>query len=231
VDEVEKIISRLNGIDPTRPYFDPLAVEDAVRRHARLIGFRNVSFTWAMGPRKAATELAGVDFEGPEARSWSLTMQSLEGQATIELQREPAVWKAYRRAQSEAEKRLEETLHLDLLDISVMDLVGGEAGEHVHSMTHLVATTLRDMIASTAVDNEHLLELNEAYLPYADAMMAGLGSFWVVGERFVCLPLPRIALADGMLISDGSPAAVWPNGEAYANGDEGLIPVLQSVEW
>ena len=158
-------------------------------------------------------------------------MQSLEDQATIELQREPAVWKAYRRAQSEAEARLEETLHLDLLDISVMDLVGGDAGDHVHSMTHLVATTLRDMIASTAVDNEHLLELNEAYLPYADAMMAGLGSFWVVGERFVCLPLPRIALADGMLINDGSPAAVWPNGQAYANGDEGLIPVLQSVEW
>jgi len=231
VDEVEKIISRLNGIDPTRPYFDPLAVEEAVRRHARLIGFRNVSFTWAMGPRKAATELTGVDFEGPEARSWSLTMQQLEDQATIELQREPAVWKAYRRAQSEAEARLEETLHLDLLDISVMDLVGGEAGEHVHSMTHLVTTTLRDMIASTAVDNGHLLDLNEAFLPFADAMMAGLGSFWVVGERLVCLPLPRIALADGMLINDGSPAAVWPNGEAYANGDEGLIPVLQSVEW
>jgi hypothetical protein len=97
-------------------------------------------------------------------------------------------------------------------------------------MAHLVSTTLRDMIASTSVDNEKLLDLNEAYLPFTDAMMAGLGSFWVVGENFVCLPLPRLALEDGKLVGDGRPAAVWPNGEAYAKGDEGLVSVLQSVE-
>ena len=87
------------------------------------------------------------------------------------------------------------------------------------------------MIASGSVNSEALEDLNDAYLPFTDAMMAGLGSFWNVGEQFICLPLPRLTLENGELVSDGRPAAVWPNGEAYANGDEGLIPVLQSVEW
>ena len=77
MDEVESIISRLNGIDPGRPYFDPLAVEEAVRRHARLIGFRDVSFSWAMGPRQVNGELDGVDFDSPKACRWALTMQAM----------------------------------------------------------------------------------------------------------------------------------------------------------
>jgi hypothetical protein len=230
VNEVEKIISRLNGMDPSRPYFDPLAVEEALRRHARLIGFRNVAFTWAMGPPQAAEALQGVDFESPEARKWYLTMQGLGDEARAELEREPAKWDAYRKAQKEAEARLADTLHLDLFQVSVMDLVG-QAGESTHDMTHLVTAALRDALASSSVDCERLEDLNEVYLPFTDAMLAGLGSFWMVGETFVCLPLPRLTLKDGELVSDGSPAAVWPNGEAYAYGDEGLVPVLQSVEW
>jgi hypothetical protein len=205
-------------------------VEEALRRHARLIGFRNVSFTWAMGPRQAAEILAQVDFEEPEVRKWYLTMQALEDQARVELQRDESTWNAYRRAQDAAEARLRDTLHLDLLDISVMDLVGGGADHHTHTMTHLVSAALRDMIASGAVESERLQDLNEAYLPFTDAMLAGLGTFWVIGERFVCLPLPRLSLKDGKLVSDGSPAAAWPNGEVYASGEEGLVPVLQSVE-
>jgi hypothetical protein len=231
VDEVEKIISRLNGMDPTRPYFDPLAVEEALRRHARLIGFRNVAFSWAMGPLQAARHLEGVDFERPEARKWYLTMQALEDQARIELQRDQAKWRAYGQAQDEAKARLAETLHLDLFEFRVMDLVGGDAGCSTHTLAHLVSAALRDAIASSAVDCEELDDLSEAYFPFVDAMLAGLGSFWVVGETFVCLPLPRLSLRDGKLVSDGGPAAVWPNGEAYAYGDEGLVPVLQSVEW
>jgi hypothetical protein len=42
--------------------------------------------------------------------------------------------------------------------------------------------------------------------------------------------LPRLSLKDGELVSDGSPAAVWPNGEAYAFEEEGLVSVPQSVE-
>lgn len=229
MDEVEKILPRLNGIDRTRPYFDPLAVEEALRRHARLIGFRNVSFTWAMGPRQAAELLADIDFDEPEAHKWHLTMQALEDQATVELQRDEATWNAYRRAQDEAEARLQETLNLDLLNISVMDLVGAEAGHHTHALTYLVSAGLRDMIASGTVDSEGLLDLNEAYLPFTDAIMAGLGTFWVTGERFICMPLPRLSLKDGEIVSDGSPAAIWPNGEAYAFGEEGFTPLPQSV--
>lgn len=229
VDEVEKIVARLNGMDPTRPYFDPLAVEEALRRHARLIGFRDVAFNWAMGPGEAAEVLQGVDFEGDEARKWYLTMQGLGDEARAELQRDAAKWDAYRKAQKEAEARLSETLHLDLFDISVMGLVG-EASESTHSMTHLVKAALRDAIASSSVDCEQLEALNEAYLPFTDAMLAGLGSFWMVGETFVCLPLPRVTLSEGEIVADGSPAAVWPNGEAYAYGGAGLVPVLQSVE-
>ncbi|MEZ5875717.1 MAG: hypothetical protein R3D30_13185 [Hyphomicrobiales bacterium] len=231
MDEVEKIISRLNGIDPTRPYFDPLAVEEAVRRHARLIGFRDVAFTWAMGPRQVVEELAGVDLERPEAQRWYLTMQAFDDQARAELQSDDAVWKAYRGAQNEAERRLQETLNLDLLEIGVMGLVGDEVGYHIHPMTHLVSSALRDMIASSTIESERLLDLNEAYLPFVDAMLAGLGSFWTVGETFVCLPLPRLTLANGRLVSDGSPAAVWPNGEAYAFEDGELVPAMQSVPW
>lgn len=231
MDEVEKIISRLNGIDPTRPYFDPLAVEEAVRRHARLIGFRDVAFTWAMGPQQVADELAGVDFDRPEAQKWYLTMQAFDDQALAELQSNDAVWKAYRDAQREAETRLKETLHLDLLEISVMDIVGDDAGYHVHPMGHMISAALRDLIASAAVESERLLDLNEAYLPFVDAMLAGLGSFWTVGETFVCLPLPRLTLANGRLVSDGSPAAVWPNGEAYAFENGELVPAMQSVPW
>lgn len=231
MDEVEKIISRLNGVDPERPYFDPLAVEEAVRRHARLIGFRDVSFTWAMGPRQANSELEGVDFESPEACRWPLTMQAMQDQAVAELQRDDAVWQAYQEAQRAAEERIAQALHLELFRLALFNLLSGEAGQQGHNVASLVSSALRDVIAGASVESEALEDLNDAYLPFADAIMAGLGSFWIVGERFVCLPLPRLALENGALVSDGSPAAVWPNGEAYANGDEGLIPVLQSVEW
>jgi hypothetical protein len=228
VDEVEKIISRLNGVDPERPYFDPLAVEEAVRRHARLIGFRDVSFTWAMGPRQANGELEGVDFESPEASRWPLTMQAMQDQAVAELQRDEAVWQAYKEAQRAAEERIAQALHLELFRLTLFNLGEGQKG---HNVASLVSSALRDVIAGASVESEALEDLNDAYLPFADAFMAGLGSFWIVGERFVCLPLPRLALENGALVRGGSPAAVWPNGEAYANGDEGLIPVLQSVEW
>lgn len=229
--EVEKIISRLNGIDPARPYFDPLAAEEAMRRHARLIGFRDVSFTWAMGPQQVSNELEGVDFETPDACRWHLTIEALHDQAAAELQRDPAVWKAYLQAREEAETRIAGALHLELFRLTLINLLVGEAGEKSHNVAYLASTALRDVIASSSVDSESLADLNDVYLPFTDAIMAGLGSFWVVGEKFVCLPLPRLALEDGQLISDGRPAAVWPNGEAYANGDEGLVPVLQSVEW
>lgn len=229
--EVEKIISRLNGIDPARPYFDPLAAEEAMRRHARLIGFRDVSFTWAMGPQQVSDELEGVDFETPDACRWHLTIEALHDQAAAELQRDPAVWEAYLQAREEAETRIAGALHLELFRLTLINLLVGEAGEKSHNVAYLASTALRDVIASSSVDSESLADLNDVYLPFTDAIMAGLGSFWVVGEKFVCLPLPRLALEDGQLISDGRPAAVWPNGEAYANGDEGLVPVLQSVEW
>lgn|GEM_PF-1491295 len=231
MDEVEKIISRLNGIDPARPYFDPLAAEEAMRRHARLIGFRDVSFTWAMGPRLVSDELEGVDFETTDACRWHLTIEALHDQAAAELQRDPTVWKAYLQAREEAETRIAGALHLELFRLTLINLLVGEAGEKSHNVAYLASTALRDVIASSSVDSESLADLNDVYLPFTDAIMAGLGSFWVVGEKFVCLPLPRLALEEGQLISDGRPAAVWPNGEAYANGDEGLVPVLQSVEW
>lgn len=231
MDEVEKIISRLNGIDPARPYFDPLAVEEALSRHARLIGFRNVSFTWAMGPRQANGELEGVDFESPEACRWPLTMQAMRDQAVAELRRDEAVWRAYEEAHRAAEERIAQALHLEVFRLTLFNLLSGEAGEKGHNVASLVSDALRDVIAGGSVESSALEDLNEAYLPFTDALMAGLGSFWNVGERFVCLPLPRLALENGALASDGRPAAVWPNGEAYANGDEGLIPVLQSVEW
>jgi len=231
VDEVEKIISRLNGIDPQRPYFDPLAVEEALRRHARLIGFRHVTFTWVMGPQQANDELGGIDFESPEACRWPLTMQSMQDQAVAELQRDPGTWQAYLKAQDEAEERIAQALHLELFRLMLFNLVSSEAGQHSHNVASLVTAALRDVIAGASVDSEQLEDLNEAYLPFTDAMLAGLGSFWIVGERFVCLPLPRLTLESSEVVSDGRPAAVWPNGEAYAHGDEGLVPVLQSVEW
>lgn len=231
MDEIERIVSRLNGIDPTRPYFDPLAAEEALRQHARLIGFRAVSFIWAMGPRQANRELADLDFESPDACRWRLTMQSLRDQAEIELQRDEAVWAAYLKARADAETRIADALHLEVFRITLINLVSGAAGEASNNVAHLASTAMRDAIAGGSVECASLEDLTDVYLPFTDALLAGLGSFWIVGERFVCLPLPRLALQDGQLVSDGRPAAVWPNGEAYANGDEGLVPVLQSVEW
>lgn len=225
MDEVETIISRLNGIDPARPYFDPLAAEEALRRHARLIGFRDLGVSWAMGPKEAAGQLAGADFESSEGRKWYLTMQALQDQATIELQRDMNVWSAYRRAQGEAEERVGETLHLDPFELEPLDGIDHHAAEHSHTMAFLVRAHLRDILASAAVDNERLEDLNEIYHPFIDALLAGLGSFWTVGETLVCLPLPRLTLRDGKLVGDGSPAAVWPNGESYAWGDDGLVAV------
>lgn len=225
MDEVEKIISRLNGIDPSRPYFDPLAVEDALRRHARLIGFRGPAFSWAMGPQQASSELAGVDFESPAACRWSLTMQALHDQAVLDLQRDKAAWQTYGEAQDAGETRIAKTLHLEPFRLALFDVVLGDVGQKSHNVAYLVSSALQDVIASRPIDSERLEDLNDAYLPFADAMLAGLGSFWVIGEKFILLPLPRLSLKDGRLVCDGSPAAVWPNGEAYACGDEGLVPV------
>lgn len=231
MDEVENIISRLNGIDPERPYFDPLAAEEAVRRHARLIGFRDVSFAWAMGPSQVNSELADIDFDSPKACRWSLTMQAMHDQATAELQRDETVWQTYGRAVDAAEDRIGQALHLDVFRLTLFNLLSNDAGQKGHNVAFLVSSALRDVAASASVENECLEDLNEAYLPFADALVSGLGSFWVYGERFVCLPLPRLALEKGKLVGDGRPAAIWPNGEAYANGVEGLVPALQSVEW
>ncbi|MBQ0818149.1 MAG: hypothetical protein KBT60_09295 [Methyloceanibacter sp.] len=230
MDEVEPIISRLNGIDPSRPYFDPLAAEEALRRHARLIGFLDPSFSWAMGPREAAHELSGVDFESPAGCRWQMTMQALHDQAVADLQRDQAAWQTYGNAQDAAETRIAETLHLEPFRLALFDLVLGDAGAQSHNVAYLVSSALRDVIASGPVESEQLEDMNDAYLPFADALLAGLGSFWVIGEKFVCLPLPRLSLEGGILVSDGRPAAVWPNGETYACGDEGLVPVPQSVD-
>lgn len=231
MDEVERIISRLNGIDPARPYFDPLAAEEALRQHARLIGFRDVSFTWAMGPKQANSELENIDFDSPAAVRWHLTMQALRDQAEVELQRDKAMWSAYLKARDEAETRIADALHLEVFRITLINLVSGVAGESSNNVAYLASAAMRDAIAGGSIESESLEDLTDVYMPFTDALLAGLGSFWIVGEKFVCLPLPRLALEDGKLVSDGRPAAVWPNGEAYANGDEGLAPVLQSMEW
>lgn len=231
VDEVEKIISRLNGIDPERPYFDPLVVEEAVGRHARLIGFRDVAFNWAMGPQQANTELSGIDFASSKSCLWAQTTKSMRDQALAELNSDEAVLAAYRQAQTMAAERIADALHLEIFAVALRNLISGDAGTRSYNVASLVTSVMRDVVASSSVESERLEDLNEAYLPFADALMAGLGSFWIVGERFVCLPLPRLTLENGALVSDGRPAAVWPNGEAYAFREDGFFPALQSVEW
>lgn len=231
VDEVEKIISRLNGIDPERPYFDPIVVEEAVSRHARLIGFRDVSFTWAMGPQQANDELSGIDFSSSESCLWADTTKSMRDEAMAELSADPATSEAYRRAQANAAERIADALHLEIFALALRNLISGDAGTRGYNVASLVTSVMRDVVANSSVESERLEDLNEAYLPFADALMAGLGSFWIVGQRFVCLPLPRLRLEDGALVSDGRPAAVWPNGEAYAFREDGFFPALQSVEW
>lgn len=231
VDEVEKIISRLNGIDPERPYFDPLVVEEAVGRHARLIGFRDVAFTWAMGPQQADAELAGIDFDSSESCLWAETTKSMRDQALAELSSDEAVLAAYREAQATAAERIAAALHLEIFALALRNLIPGDAGTRGYNVASLVTSVMRDVVASASVESERLEDLNEAYLPFADALMAGLGSFWIVGERFVCMPLPRLTLENGALVTDGRPAAVWPNGEAYAYREDGFFPALQSVEW
>jgi hypothetical protein len=230
MDEAERIISRLNSIDPARPYFDPLAVEEAVRRHARLIGFRNVAFTWVMGPAHAGVKLAKIVWKSREARRWYLTARALQDQATSELQRDKAVWNAYRRTQREAKARVAETLHLEPFHLTAMACLDDYAAENAHNIASLVAAFLCDLIASAAVDNERLQDLNEVYLPFTDALLAGLGTLWVVDERFICLPLPRLSLKDGKLVRDGGLAVIWPNGEVYAMNEDSLIKVMQTVE-
>ena len=231
MDEVERIVSRLNGMDPERPFFDPLVVEEAISRHARLIGFRDVSFTWVMGPHQATTELAGIDFDSSETCLWEGTADAMRDQAMAELKSDEAVLAVFRAAQREAEERIADALHLELFRLTLRNLIPGDAGTRGYNVASLVTLVMRDVVASTSVESGGLEDLNEAYLPFVDAMMAGLGSFWIVGQRFVCLPLPRLTLENGALVSDGSPAAIWPNGEAYAYRDDGFVPVLQSVEW
>lgn len=231
VDEVEKIIARLNGIDPERPYFDPLVVEEAIGRHARLIGFRDVTFAWAMGPQQANEELAGIDFDSSESCRWAERTKAMRDQALAELSSDEAVLAAYREAQEAAADRIATALHLGAFTLTLRNLIPGEAGTRGYNVASLVTSVMRDVVASASVDSDGLEDLNEAYLPFADALMAGLGSFWIVGERFVCLPLPRLTLENGRLVTDGRPAAVWPNGEAYGYREDGSFPALQSVEW
>lgn len=231
MDEVERIISRLNGMDPGRPYFDPLAAEEAIGRHARLIGFRDVSFFWAMGPRQANSEIESVDFDSAASSLWPLTTQAMRDQATAELKKDDAVFRRFCEAQGAAEERLAEALHLELFKLAFRDVLTGEAGARGYNVASLVSAVLRDVIAGSVADGAALEELNEVYLPFAEAMTAGLGFFWVVGERFICLPLPRLTLHDGVLVGNGQPAAVWPNGQAFVKGDEGLVPIPETVEW
>lgn len=231
MDEVEKIISRLNGIDSQRPYFDPLVVEEAIGRHARLIGFHGMTFTWAMGPQQANAALSGIDFTSAESCLWADTTKSMRAKALAEVNADPVVSEAYRQAQEKAAERIADALHLEIFALTLRNLISGDAGTRGYNVASLVTSVMRDVVANSSIESERLEDLNEAYLPFADALMAGLGSFWIVGERFVCLPLPRLTLENGTLVADGRPAAVWPNGEAYAFRKDGFFPALQSVEW
>ncbi len=201
MDEVERIISRLNGMDPERPYFDPLAVEEAISRHARLIGFRKLSFVWAMGPRQANSELEGIDFDSSASSLWSQTTQAMRDQAMVDLQRDEAVSRRYREAQTAAEERVADALHLDLFKLAFRGVLSREARGRGYNVASLVSAVLRDVIAGSSVNSEGLEDLNEAYLPFSEAMSAGLGFFWIDSERFVCLPLPRLALENGALVA------------------------------
>ena len=141
MDEVEPIISRLNGIDPSRPYFDPLAAEEALRRHTRLIGFLDPSFSWAMGPREAAHELSGVDFASPAGCRWQMTMQALHDQAVADLQRDQAAWQTYGNAQDAAETRIAETLHLEPNTFLPLAAVAARRATTLHIWCHRLCGT------------------------------------------------------------------------------------------
>ncbi len=149
----------------------------------------------------------------------------------MDLQRDEAVSRRYREAQTAAEVRVADALHLDLFKLAFRGVLSRDARGRGYNVASLVSAVLRDVIAGSSVNSEGLEDLNEAYLPFSEAMSAGLGFFWIDSERFVCLPLPRLALENGALVAGDRPAAVWPNGEAYANGKEGLVPVLETVEW
>jgi hypothetical protein len=160
-------------------------------------------------------------------------MQALQDRGMVELQCDGAVWRSYRQAQDEAAQRIGAILYLapfDMIQQSWLDAIQGPVFEKSHGLSHLVSALLRDIIASTSVENEWLRRTNASYLPFIDAMTAGLGCFWTLDERFICMPLPRLAMRDGDFVRDGSPAVTFPNGEAYAIGDEGLVLVSDQAK-
>ena len=98
------------------------------------------------------------------------------------------------KAQEEAETRIADALHLEVFRLSLINIVSGEAGDASHNVAYLASTAMRDAIAGSNVDSESLQDLNDVYMPFTDALLAGLGCFWIIGEQFVCLPLPRLAI-------------------------------------
>lgn len=78
------------------------------------------------------------------------------------------------------------------------------------------------MKAAMAVENAHFIDsrrqykrLSAVWMPFVDAVEAGLFCFWVTTTKVIALTLPVMRIEDDQLHADGQPAVQWSDSECY----------------
>jgi hypothetical protein len=66
-----------------------------------------------------------------------------------------------------------------------------------------------------AFDHPAQSKLSAIWLPFIDALQAGLWMYWIMEKQVICVEQPSLQIRDGRLHCADGPAVFWPAGEEY----------------
>ncbi len=104
------------------------------------------------------------------------------------------------------------------------------------SAAYSAADSAADSAAYSAADSAADSAVQGIWLPFVDAVEAGLWIYWVTAKETVIVPRPAILTSDGQLHADDRPAVSWPNGSQFwfirgVQVDEQIVmrPEMQNI--
>jgi len=211
------IISRLAAIDWEHPKLDPDRAEAALGEHFQRLGLASLPVRWIEPTERgfsaarsvtevepfpvvwlaaiAAATAAGISVEklvGAMLAMWRGSLILAEGWGAEEPQ-----WLARAAAQLETHRRAEVAIWSTVWPLQRADMLKA-VPRSAAEKAWLAAGARLDI-----------------WLPFVDAMEAGLWRFWVLDREILAVSRPSVRLAQNRLHSETGPAVQWPGGARY----------------
>ncbi len=207
----QAIIDRLEGIDRGVPPLDTERANDALSRHFLVAGMAPPPVRWV----KDAEEGVLVAGRSALSRDWAwldrVARSSAEKAATRSSVSKrvwaSAWWLAESVAQSVAGRRARARAGR-----------GGRSKEWAraaYAARSAGRSAARAAVWLTASPEPSTDRSVEIWLPFLDAVAAGLWIYWVLDTEVLAVPRPALCVEDGALHSAAGPAVSWPNGARY----------------